>query len=632
MSQVTRQIRSKTFFFFLLANYIISLIIAYPYLSYGPSAGDFPAWAYTHLAFASNFAILLFVIGIVLWPLTRFIKSSVQLFTLPPLTMFLFQVLLLVDVHMYEIFRFHINGIVINTLTTEGASDSVQVGKKTVITLALILLFLILLEFGTLWGLYKYFSQTLNKRVVERFLPRRAAVISVVMFLMVVVADKAIFAYANFYDMNNITRYQKLFPLYLPLFADKTIEKYLGLKKESSIIDYRVKSSLLNYPAPGFKIEGNLKPYNIVWIAIDSWRFDMLNDEVTPNLSRFSKQALYFANHYSGGNSTRFGIFSLFYGINGTYWHQILAERKSPVFMDVLQGMGYDFKILSSTQLTYPEFRKTAFVNIPPDDIEDRLPVNSTPARDLWIGKRFNDFLEDRDSKKPFFSFMFLDSPHAPYRYPKEFAKYSPAIDEINYLDVKKANASFDAVLPVYNRYRNAVFFSDSAVNDIITSLKKRGLLKSTIIAITGDHGDEFYEAGYLGHTSAFSKYQTQVPFILYVPGQKPAKITKLTSHLDLVPTILSLMGSRMPPSLYTHGRSLIGQEEDHYVVSSGWDNFAVIDPQATIILSTEIYNAGSAEVRVGDKYQLADNTRPFLTSRTKQLFDVTRNLSNFLK
>ncbi|MDD5435524.1 MAG: sulfatase-like hydrolase/transferase, partial [Nitrospira sp.] len=303
-----------------------------------------------------------------------------------------------------------------------------------------------------------------------------------------------------------------------------------------------------------------------------------------------------------------------------------------PVFMNILQGMGYDFKILSSTQLTYPEFTRTAFVKLPADTIEDRLPGKSSAERDLWIGKRFEDFLEKHEKAKPFFSFMFLDSPHAPYRYTPEFARYRPAVEEINYLKIKKANSSFDAILPVYNRYRNAVYFSDSAVDQILVSLKKRGLLKNTIVAITGDHGEEFYETGFFGHTSSFSDFQVNVPFILYVPGEKPANITRLTSHLDLVPTILSVMGSKMKPSLYSHGRSMLGKEEDHYVVSSGWDTFAVIDHEARVVLSTEMYNAGSPEVRVGHLYNIADNTRPYLTARSKELFDVTRNLSNFLK
>src|SRR3989304_4060681 len=630
MKPLEAQTRSKILYTFLLGNYILSLIIAFPLLSYGPNREDFGVWIYAHVAFLSTFAIFMTLFWLLLWPFTRFIKSPLQIFILPPALLLVFQVLLLVDVRIYEIFRYHINGLVINTITTEGAGDSVDLGGKTITTLILILLALISLEWGGLWGLSRFFSRRKGMASSNGLL-KRIPLILVSLFLTTIISDKIIFAYANFYDMTGIIRYKKLFPLYLPLFADETIEKYLGWKKEKNPVEYRAKSSLLNYPLQGFRIEEGLKPINIVWIAIESWRFDMMNQEITPHIQEFSKNALVFENHYSGGNASRFGISSLFYGTYGTYWHQFLAERRSPVFIDVLQKLGYDFKILSSTQLSYPEFRKTAFVNLPPSVIEDSLPGRGGDERDPWIAKRFEEFLTGHDSNKPFFSFMFLDAPHAPYRYPREFTKYQPVVDEINYFEVKKAYAQVDKSHPLFNRYRNSVYFSDSVVNRILSVLKERGLLDSTVVVITGDHGEEFYETGYYGHTSAFSAYQLKVPFILSIPGVKPGRITRLTSHLDVVPTMFSLMGSQIAPSLYSHGLPLQGDKEHRYVVSSGWDTFAVIDPGAAIVLSTEIYNAGTAEVRNG-QYQLAKDSEPLLADRTRQLLEVTKNLSRFLK
>src|SRR3972149_2454540 len=327
MKPLEAQTRCKILCTFLLSHYLLSLIIPFPLLSYGPNREDFGVWIYAHVAFLSTFAIFMTLFWLLLWPFTRFIKSPLQLFTPPPALLLVFQVLLLVDVRIYEIFRYHINGLVINTITTEGAGDSVDLGGKTITTLILILLALIFLEWGGLLGLNRFFSR--RKRMASsNGLLRRIPLILVSLFLTIIISDKFIFAYANFYDMTGIIRYQKLFPLYLPLFADETIEKYLGWKKEKSTIEYQAKSSMLNYPSPGFTFENNLKPVNIVWIAIESWRFDMLNEQVTPNIKRFSENAIVFENHYSGGNASRFGIYSMFYGVYGTSWHQFLAERK----------------------------------------------------------------------------------------------------------------------------------------------------------------------------------------------------------------------------------------------------------------------------------------------------------------
>ncbi len=112
--------------------------------------------------------------------------------------------------------------------------------------------------------------------------------------------------------------------------------------------------------------------YNVIVIALEGVRFDNLNRDIMPNTWSFGQQNIVYNNHYSGGNGTRFGLFSLFYGINGTYWHNFLAQRRSPLLIDSLIDRGYDFKILSSTRLTFPEFRKTAFIRIP-EYIEDTV-------------------------------------------------------------------------------------------------------------------------------------------------------------------------------------------------------------------------------------------------------------------
>lgn len=184
MTSYHTNIRTKTLFFFLLANYILSMVIAYPYLSYGPTTEDFGAWIYAHIAFLSTVAIFMTLFWLLLWPFTRFIKSPAQLFILPPALLFVFQVLLLIDVRIYEIFRYHINGLVINTITTEGAGDSVHLGRATITTLILFLAALASLEWGGLWGLSRFFSRREGKAYSRHRLLRKIPLILVSLFLI----------------------------------------------------------------------------------------------------------------------------------------------------------------------------------------------------------------------------------------------------------------------------------------------------------------------------------------------------------------------------------------------------------------------------------------------------------------
>ena len=275
--------------------------------------------------------------------------------------------------------------------------------------------------------------------------------------------------------------------------------------------------------------------------------------------------------------------------------------------------------------------RSTAFVKLPEHTIEDHIPGKSGDERDANMEKLFRNFLDNRDKDMPFFSFMFLDAPHAPYRFPKDFEKFKPVVEEVNYFHVKKSGSEVNQNHPLFNRYRNAIYFDDSVVGRIINDIKDAGQMDNTVIVITGDHGEEFFESGYYGHNTTFSSWQAQVPFILYVPGLKPHKIDRLTSHLDLAPTMLSLIGISTDPSSYSQGMSLLDNKEHPYVIISGWDTFAMVDKDAAIVLSTESYNAGMSEVRIGN-YAIAEDPRTIIKAKMGQLAEVTRNLGYFLK
>src|SRR5262249_25577409 len=157
--------------------------------------------------------------------------------------------------------------------------------------------------------------------------------------------------------------------------------------------------------------------------------------------------------------------------------------------------------------LRYPEFRQTAFVSMAPA-ITDRFPGDTPPERDARLAQAFDEFARGLSRTDPFFAFLFLDSPHFPHVYPPEYTRHQP-IDA----DPRRNGPA------LFIRYRNSVFYADTVIGQILTTLERAGLADRTIVAITGDHGQEFGEHGFHGHGSAFTPEQTQVPLILFVPG-----------------------------------------------------------------------------------------------------------------
>jgi len=94
---------------------------------------------------------------------------------------------------------------------------------------------------------------------------------------------------------------------------------------------------------------------------------------------------------------------------------------------------------------------------------------------------------------------------------------------------------------------------------------------------------------------------------------------------------MLSLMGVRTDPSFYSQGRSILEEKEHPYVVVSGWDTFAMVEKDTAIVLSTESYNTGIADVHTGN-YEIAEDPKAIMKVKMGQLVEVTKSLGYFLK
>jgi uncharacterized sulfatase len=63
------------------------------------------------------------------------------------------------------------------------------------------------------------------------------------------------------------------------------------------------------------------------------------------------------------------------------------------------------------------------------------------------------------------------------------------------------------------------------------------------VVVITSDHGEEFMEHGSVKHTQTVYEEMIRVPLIIRVPGKGASEITSTVRHVDVVPTVLELLG-----------------------------------------------------------------------------------------
>ena len=415
-------------------------------------------------------------------------------------------------------------------------------------------------------------------------------------------ATNGIHIWAAAHAYQPVTTVKRYLPLFYPATSNSMMRKY-GWIDEQAIERQKAltlnRKSDLNYPLSPLKTKTIEKPVNIMFLVVDSWRADTFNAENTPNMWKYAEQGVTFHNHIATGNATRTGIFGLFYGIPGTYWHGFLANQQSPVFMDRLQAMGYDIGIFTAAQLRKPEFNQTVFTNI--DNLR-MSSVGDTPSElDADLTKDWLNWYDARDKSKPAFSFLFYDAPHG-YDFPKDYAhKYEPMLKEVNYL---KLNNDSDPE-PFFNRYKTSVHYVDSMAKKVLDKLQSSGDLENTVVIITGDHGQEMNDnkLNFWGHNGNFTNAQVNVPFAMFGPGISKDNLkwqsSDLTSHQDVVPTLMKhYLGVTNDSKDYSVGEDLLGERiKRDWVLSSNYSGYAIITDSSIV------------EVGGGGQYQYLDKS-----------------------
>lgn len=171
-------------------------------------------------------------------------------------------------------------------------------------------------------------------------------------------------------------------------------------------------------------------------------------------------------------------------------------------------------------------------------------------------------------SPSPFFTYFHLLPPHEPYNPRREFI--DPFLDDGFTVPSKPRHP-----LVTFSRdeekisnlrlvYDSFIANVDHEVDRFIRTLEKQGILDTTYLIITADHG-ELFERGEYGHgTPLVYDPVAHVPLMIHAPGQTERRdVHALTSNADLLPTILSLAGRNIPSLV--EGRRLpgLGGEED---------------------------------------------------------------------
>lgn len=484
----------------------------------------------------------------------------------------LLQLLLLGDRMIWQLYGFHFNGFVWNILTTAGGIEALGASAATERDVAVLVLAMLALQGALRW---------LASRLAAWGMPAPRWLWVVPLLLVATLGERLSYGLSHFYGYSPLLETAQRMPFYQPLTLRRVLEQRFGLERPQrlEIAGTRLEGQL-RYPQAPLRLEAPARPLNIVWLVAESWRADSLNPRVMPQTHAFARRAQQFVNHFSGGNGTRIGLFSQFYSLPANLWFPVLDARIGSPLIEVLQRQNYQLRLFTSARFSYPEFDKTLFVDVPPEQrIEDS--EGATWARDRRNVDRLLQFIAERDPARPFMSFLFFESPHADYNFPAESVIEADYLREFSYARMDLARD----IEGIRKRYLNAVHHLDSQLARVTDYLTREGLLDNTLVVITGDHGEEFMEHGRWGHNSSFVDAQLRVPLVLWVPGRAPHQEALRTSHADLLPTLLPLLGVNNPARDYGIGQSLFAPTPDRLLLAGDWSHLAFLGEQSKLVL-----------------------------------------------
>ncbi len=305
---------------------------------------------------------------------------------------------------------------------------------------------------------------------------------------------------------------------------------------------------------------------NVILITLDTTRADRMGflgskRKLTPNLDALARDGIVFTRAYAQAPLTMPSHATI---LSGTYpqFHNVsMPYRRMPESLPfapaILRGAGYrtaafvGAMILQARNGGAPGFDRGF------DEYnagfhgrhlgEDRY--SSIRRRAAEVVARAEKWVE-KNGNEPFFLWIHLYDPHAPYDPPQPFAERFRL-----------------------NPYDGEIAYVDSVLGGFFDRLRAAKLFDDTLIAVMADHGEGLGEHGELYHGLFLYDSTIRVPLLFKLPRQQSAGtiVNARAQLVDVLPTILEIVGVAGPSSI--QGRSLLPLMKQTAGKASGLDD-----------------------------------------------------------
>ncbi len=312
------------------------------------------------------------------------------------------------------------------------------------------------------------------------------------------------------------------------------------------------------------------KTWNVVWIIMESTGTRYLSDTAPkvpmPFFDKLASEGWLLARHHSTTNSSARAIFSQLSGLYPMPTLPMWVDRGDVAVpsLPALLGPGWNTFLYTPGRLNY-YFPKgflqaggldcKGYTELPlgPKDTIDPLARREEAVVDAFV-KRVHS------AHEPFLGVYYSYVAHWPYSdHGPQYRHYSTSTPQ--------------------GRYHNNLVTLDAQIQRIFEQVKADGRLDRTIFVLAGDHGEAFGQhQGNWSHPKFSYEENLQTPAVLWQPALfAPRVVSELTSHVDLLPTVLDALG--VPYAWQQlQGESLLrGPIQRNYLFTYGKEGTATI-------------------------------------------------------
>ncbi len=317
--------------------------------------------------------------------------------------------------------------------------------------------------------------------------------------------------------------------------------------------------------APRFVVSAKAKKAarNIIVVSLDTLRADRLSSygaerATSPKMDEVASKGVRFETALAPASSTPpshmtmlTGTIPCRHGVWGVHVEDLMSDDIDTL-AEILARDGYTTTAITENAYMSPPYgfargfdsyvelkQMVADRNSPSPGVI--TPTGYGPktfgAAEKWLGE---------NAARRFFLFLHTYQVHGPRRPTGAYAALFPAPEP-----TAARKPDFDPAFHDLRRYDQLVRQLDDLVGGLVRQIAELGLADETVLVLTSDHGEAFFEHGDHGHGWSVHGEVLRVPFIVWAPGLASPRVVKEPVGLvDLVPTVLDLVGLPVPEGI----------------------------------------------------------------------------------